>query len=146
MNNSTKKTNTGHFDAIDDQTIGIRKFFEKIRLKRLLRPIRLQRPLRSMRLQWFLRPEKSLLRTSESSWFLNSIIWGLKYFSLMFWKTKVWQNHENSCWIFCWRLLRPAYVYFFENWWMKLKCHNLRNTQIPSNKIQLAYFYLSESI
>ena len=27
-----KMTNTGHFDAIDDQTIGIRKFFEKIRL------------------------------------------------------------------------------------------------------------------
>jgi hypothetical protein len=63
-------SNTGHFDAIDDQTIRIRKFFEIIRL---LRPMRLQRPLRSMRLQWFLRPGKSLLRTSESSRFLNSI-------------------------------------------------------------------------
>ena len=29
---------------------------------------------------------KSLLRNSESSWFLNSIIWGLQYFSLVFWK------------------------------------------------------------
>ena len=30
------------------------------------------------------------------------------------------------------RLLRPAYVIFFENWLMKLKCPNLRNKQIPS--------------
>ena len=46
-------TNTGHFDAIDDQTIGIRKFFEKIRFWRLLRPMRLQRLLKLIRLQWF---------------------------------------------------------------------------------------------
>jgi hypothetical protein len=60
-------SNAGYFDAIDDQTIRIRKFFEKIGLKRLLKPMRLQRPMRSMRLQWFLRPGKSLSRTSESS-------------------------------------------------------------------------------
>ena len=36
--------------------------------------LRLQRLLRSMRLQRFLRPKKSLLRTSESSRFMNSII------------------------------------------------------------------------
>ena len=83
--------------------------------------MRLQRLLRSIRLKWFLRSEKSLLRTSESSWFLNSIIWGQKYFSLAFWKNKL-----------------------TESW--KLKCHNLRNTQIHSNKIQLVYFYLSDSI
>jgi hypothetical protein len=48
-----------------------RKFFDKIRL---LRQVRLQRLLRSMRLQRFLRTGKSLHRTSESSWILNSLI------------------------------------------------------------------------
>ena len=75
-----KITSNGYFGASDDQTIKIRKLFEKIGLQRLFRPVRLQRPLRplrSMRLEWFLRPEKSLLRTSESSRFLNSIILGL---------------------------------------------------------------------
>jgi hypothetical protein len=61
----------GHFGASDDQTIRIRTFFEEIRL---LRPVRLQRLPRSMRLQRFLRPEKSLLRSSKSSRFYNSII------------------------------------------------------------------------
>ena len=70
-----KRTSIGHFGARDDQTISIRKFFEEIGL---LRPVRLQRPLRSMSLERFLRPGKSLLRTSELSRFLNSIIWVLK--------------------------------------------------------------------
>ena len=35
---------------------------------------------------------------------------------------------------------------FFKNWQLKLKLHNLRMSESPSNKIQLAYFYLSESI
>ena len=43
-----KGTSIGHFGAGDDQTIWIRKFFEKIGLLRLLRPVRLQRPLRSI--------------------------------------------------------------------------------------------------
>ena len=64
-------TSIGNFGASDDQTIRTRKFFEEIRL---LRPVRLQRTLRSMRLQRFLRPEKSLLRTAESSWFLSLVI------------------------------------------------------------------------
>ena len=25
-----------------------------------------------------------------------------------------WKNHKNSCWIFCWRLLRPAYVTYLK--------------------------------
>jgi hypothetical protein len=49
-------------------------FFEEIGLQRLLRLVRLQRPLRSMRLPRFLRPGKSLLRTSELSRFFNSLI------------------------------------------------------------------------
>ena len=65
---------SSYFGASDDQTIRIRRFFEEIGPKRLLRPVSLQRPLRSMRLERFLRPGKSLLRTSESSLFLNSII------------------------------------------------------------------------
>ena len=56
-------------------------FFEEIGL---LRPERLQRPPRSMRLQRFLRPEKSLLRSSKSSRFLISIIWGLNYLKFVF--------------------------------------------------------------
>ena len=46
-----KMTAIGYFDAIDDQTIRIRKFFEEMGLERLLR---------SMRLKRFLRPRKSL--------------------------------------------------------------------------------------
>ena len=46
-----------------------------------------------MRLERFLRPGKLLLKTSESSRFLISIIWG--HFILMFWK----KNWQNSCWI-----------------------------------------------
>jgi hypothetical protein len=44
---------------------------------RLLKPVRLKRLLRSMRLERFLRPGKSLLWTSESFRFLDSIISGL---------------------------------------------------------------------
>ena len=72
-----KITSNGYFGASDDKTFRIRKCFEENGLKRLLRPVRLQSPLRSMRLERFLRPEKSLLRTLETSRFLNSIIWGL---------------------------------------------------------------------
>ena len=69
-----KGTSIGHFGARDDQTIMIRNFLEEIGLVRLVRPMRLPRLLRSMRLQRFLGPWKSLLRTSESSRFLNSMI------------------------------------------------------------------------
>ena len=72
----------GHFVTSDDHKIRVRKFFEEIGLLRLLRPVRLQRLLRSMRLERFLSPGKSLLRTSESSRFLNSIILGL-YFDVL---------------------------------------------------------------
>ena len=53
-----KMTSIGYFGASYDQTIRIR----------------LQRPLRPISLKRFLMPEKSLLRTSESSKLLNSII------------------------------------------------------------------------
>ena len=69
-----KGTSIGNFGARDDQTIMIRNFLEEIGLVRLVRPMRLPRLLRSMRLQRFLGPWKSLLRTSESHRFLNSII------------------------------------------------------------------------
>ena len=65
---------TNYFGASEDQTIRIRRFFEKIGLQ---------------------------LRTSESSRFLHSLIWALisLNFAVMFWKNFFWQNHENSCWI-----------------------------------------------
>ena len=69
-----KMTNIGYFCASDDQTIRIRIFFEEIGIQRLLRPVSLQRPVRSIRLKRFLMPGKQLLRISESSRFLNSII------------------------------------------------------------------------
>ena len=72
-----KITSNGYFGASDDQTIRIGKFFEEIGLQRLSRPVSLERPLRSMRVERFPRPGKSLLRTSESSRFLNLIIYGL---------------------------------------------------------------------
>ena len=45
-----------------------------------------------MRLQRFLRPRKSLLRSSKASWFLNSIIWEL-YFGVLetFFLTESWK-------------------------------------------------------
>jgi hypothetical protein len=64
-------TSIGYFGASEDQTIRIRKFFEQIGP---LRPLRLQRLPRSMRLQRFLRSGKTLMRSSKSSRFLNSII------------------------------------------------------------------------
>ena len=42
---------TNYFGASEDQTIRIRRFFEKIGLQRLLRPVKLQRPNRSMRIE-----------------------------------------------------------------------------------------------
>ena len=86
--NPQQGTCVGHFGGKDDQTIRIRKFFEKKGLYRLLRPARLQRTLRSMRLQRFLRPEKSLLRTAESSRFLSLVIWGLILLYVDIWKKK----------------------------------------------------------
>ena len=81
-----KGASIGHFGARDDQTIRIRKYFGEIGLLRLVRLVRLQRPLRSIRLGRFLRPWKSLLRTSELSRFLNSIIWVLisLYFDVLY--------------------------------------------------------------
>ena len=35
---------------------------------------------------------------------------------------------------------------FFKKWLMKLKFPNLRNIQIPSNNMELAYFYLSVNL
>ena len=72
MIHSQKNTSIGCLGASDDQTI--RMFFKEIVLQRLLRSVRLQKPLRSMRLERFLSPGESLLRTSESSRYLNSII------------------------------------------------------------------------
>ena len=69
-----KGTSIGHFGARDKETIMIRNLLEEIGLVRLVRPMRLPRLLRSMRLQRFLGSWKSLLRTSESSRFLNSMI------------------------------------------------------------------------
>ena len=79
---------------------GSGSFFWEIRLYRLLRPGRLQRLLRSMRLERFLRPGKSLLWTSESSRFLNSIILRLTslYFDVLK-KIIFKQNCRISCWI-----------------------------------------------
>ena len=131
-----KRTGIGHFHVIDDQTIWIRKFFEEIGL---LKPVRLQSLLRAMRLQKFLRPWKLLLRTFESSWILNSFNLRAKIIIFScFEKKNFWQNHENPFWIlahFLSEAVEASLCYFFKNWLVKLKFPNLRNIQIPSNKI-----------
>ena len=101
----------------------------------LLRPMRLQRPQRSMWLERFLRPGKSLPRTSECSRFLNSIIWVLisLYFDVL--KRKMFsQYHKISCWIlasFISEAVEVSLCYFFERilinlrWWI---FRNMLNT------------------
>ena len=60
---------------------------------------------------------------------------------VLFWcfeKNIFWQNHESPFWIsapFLSEAVEASLCYFFENWLMKLKFFNLRNIQIPSNKI-----------
>ena len=105
--------------------IRMRKFFEEIGLQRLWRPVRLQRLqrlMRSMRLLRFLKAQKSLLKTSESSRFLNSA-----YFDVQ--KNKVFlQNHEISGLIlitFLLEAVEASLCYFFKNWLMKHKSPNL---------------------
>ena len=76
------------------------------------------------------------MRSSKSFRFLNSIICGLisLYFDVLE-KTffdRIMKTHVEFQHLFCRRLVRPAYVTFFKNWSMKLKCPNLRNAQIPS--------------
>jgi hypothetical protein len=80
----------------------------------LLRPVRLQRLLRSMRLERFLRPEKSLLWTSESFRFLNSIILGLMSLYFDVWKKyffdRIMKTDVEFYHLFCRRMLRPCEV------------------------------------
>ena len=74
--------------------------------------------------------------TSESSRFLNSIIWGpiSLYFDVLK-NNFFWQNHENSCWIlapFLSEAVEASLCYFFENWLMKLKWWTGGNILLPS--------------
>ena len=114
-----KGTRIGQFGTRDDPIIRIRKLFEDLGLQR---PVRLQRLMRSMRLQRFLKAQKSLLKTSESSRFLNSA-----YFDVQ--KNKVFlQNHEISGLIlitFLLEAVEASLCYFFKNWLMKHKSPNL---------------------
>ena len=112
-------TSIGHFGARNDQTIMIRNLLEEIGLVRLVRPTRLPRLLRSMRLQRFLGSWKSLLRTSESSRFLNSMIKGQ---ILMFWKKiffdiimKIPLNFSNFSFGGWWGL--PMSLFLKTGWW-----------------------------
>ena len=74
----------------------------------------MQRPLKSMRLERFLRPVKSLLWTSESSRFLNSIILGLilLYFDVLKKKKfgRIMKTHVEFWHLFCRRPLRPREI------------------------------------
>ena len=66
-----------------------------------------------------LRSGKSLLRTSESSRFLNSaLFWCLERNNFLY-------DHEISYWNlapFLSEAVEASQCYFFENWLMKLKC------------------------
>jgi hypothetical protein len=74
MIHSKKRTDVGLFSACDDPTIKMSNIFDKMRLLRSLRPLRLLRAVEVIEAAEILRPDKSLLRTSESSRFLNSAL------------------------------------------------------------------------
>ena len=90
-----KGTGIGHFGGRDDPTIR--------RLSRSLRPLRLLMLSRSLRLQRFLRPGKSLLRTSESSRLFNSALhWCIEKekFLVESWNIilNLWTFSIGGCW------------------------------------------------
>jgi hypothetical protein len=74
MLHSKKRTDFGLLSAWDDPTIKMSNIFDKMRLLRSLRPLRLLRAVEVIEAAEILRPDKSLLRTSESSRFLNSAL------------------------------------------------------------------------
>ena len=85
---------------------------------------------------------KALKITTEDFW----VILDLEFINLKakiilflcFEKKYFWQNHENQFWIlahFLSEAVEASLCYFFKNWLVKLKLPNLRNIQIPSNKI-----------
>ena len=102
--------------------------------------MRFQRLMRSMRLQKFLKAKKSLMKTSESSGFLNSACFLM--FSL---KKGLW--YEISGCIsatFLLEAVEASLCYVFENWLMKRKIPNLLKplgTTIHQNS---QFYYPSE--
>jgi hypothetical protein len=81
---------------------------------------------------------KSLLRTSVILVLeFNNMRTKIFYFDVLK-EFFFWQDHENSCWIlasFLSQAVEASLWYFFKNWLMKHKFPNLRNLQVPSNKI-----------
>ena len=92
-----KMTNVGYSGATNDQTIRLIFFLRKLAFIGC----------------WgqFLMHKKSLLRTSESSRFLNSIIWGL-YFDVLKKKSfdRILKTHVEFYHLFCRRPLRLCEV------------------------------------
>ena len=99
-----------------------------------------------------LRSGKSLLRTLESSRFLNSAL---------FWcfeKILTWKIHEISYWNlppFWSEAVEASWCYFFENWWMKLKCPlllkplaTIENSQsfYPSEPFRIMHFTMRHPV
>ena len=89
-----------------------------------------------------LRSRKSLLRTLESSRFLNSALfwWFEKNIDL----GRFLKYHIEIYHLFCQRLLRPADVTFFENLWVKLKCPLLLKPLATIVQENFQSFYPSE--
>ena len=72
--------------------------------------------------------------------FLIPMVWSSRHQNDQYWSFFVewFIKNLNFPWYmapFLSEAVEASLCYFFENWWMKLKCHNLRNTQISSNKI-----------
>ena len=82
-----------------------------------------------MRLQGFLRPEKSLLRTAESSRFLSLVIWGLK--SLYF---------DGLKKIYFYRIMLNFSTYFVRGQPMLLFWGLVDKTQMPKPLYNLEVF------
>ena len=125
-----------------DGNIKLSNLFCEMRLLRSLRPLRLLRLLRSLRPQIFQGPGKSLLSTPELSRLLNlALFW--------FWKPLFFSEIMKYNFLifapFLLEAVEASLCYFFENWCLKLKCPNLRNTQIPSFDLKVVFRWPSRS-
>ena len=110
-----KMSNTGHFDAINDQTIGIRNFFWRNKALEAVEANEVAEVAEVNEAAVVSKAWKIIIEDFRVVLVLEFNILRTKIFQFRVLKKKFfWQNHENSCWIFCWRLLRPAYVTFLK--------------------------------
>ena len=86
-----------------------------------------------------LRPEKSLLRTSESWRFLNlALFWCFETENILVESWNIILNFKP----FLSEAVEASWCYFFENWFMKLKCPNLLKPLFRHHNSTKSFFLL----